>query len=82
MVALWYNIDNERNIMEVLKMKKAKRDKTMINKIRDTLFAITVILMLWVAASTIEVRAKHLNGAPQYNSWNFYEVVCNLTEKA
>ena len=36
---------------------------------------IAVILLAWVAASTIEVVGKNLDANPIYTAWNIYNLI-------
>ena len=36
---------------------------------------IAVILLAWVAASTIEVVSKNLDANPIYTAWNIYNLI-------
>lgn len=36
---------------------------------------IAVVLLAWVAASTIEVVSKNLDANPIYTAWNIYNLI-------
>lgn len=36
---------------------------------------IAIILLAWVAASTIEVVSKNLDANPIYTAWNIYNLI-------
>lgn len=52
-----------------------------MRKVINVLFALSMVFLMWVVASTVEVAAKNLDADPTYSAMNFYKV-CYKVETA
>lgn len=56
-------------------MKANRTVAIIINVILTIINIITPILLVWIAASTIEVVSKNLDANPIYAAWNIYNLI-------
>lgn len=60
-------------------VRERKKDTSMkANRKNNTLIIINIIaiiLLAWIAASTIEVVSKNLDANPIYTVWNIYNLI-------
>ena len=54
---------------------KANRQSNRTSKALIIINIIAVILLAWVAVSTIEVVSKNLDANPIYTVWNIYNLI-------
>ena len=65
-----YNKGTVRERKKDTSMKANRKNITLI-----IINIIAVILLAWVAASTIEVVSKNLDANPIYTVWNIYNLI-------
>ncbi len=45
-----------------------------MRKAINILFALSMVFLMWVVASTVEINAKNLDTEPVYSDFNFYSI--------
>lgn len=65
-----YNKGTVRERKKDTSMKANRKNITLI-----IINIIAVVLLAWVAASTIEVVSKNLDANPIYTAWNIYNLI-------